>query len=54
VGGGGFTPDPDGFLWDSTPNVASGTPTGWVAQAVLADGLGTDAEVTAYVICAAP
>ena len=37
VGGGGFTPDFDSFLWDSTPNVESGTPTGWVAQAV--DGL---------------
>jgi hypothetical protein len=53
VGGGGFTPDDDAFLWDSTPNAESGTPTGWVAQAVVA-GLGTEADVTAYVICAAP
>jgi hypothetical protein len=54
VGGGGFTPELDGFLWDSSPNVESGTPTGWIAQATLADGLATEAEVTAYVICAAP
>jgi hypothetical protein len=54
VGGGGVTPDADSFLWVSKPNVDSGTPTGWVAQAVVAGGLGTDASVTAYVICAAP
>ena len=54
VGGGGVTPDTDSFLWGSEPNVDGGTPTGWVAQAVVADGLGTDANVTAYVICAAP
>jgi hypothetical protein len=54
VGGGGFAPEADAFLWDSSPTVESGTPTAWIAQAVLADGLGTEAEVTAYVICAAP
>lgn len=54
VGGGGVTPDTDSFLWGSEPNEDSGTPTGWVAEAVVADGLGTDANVTAYVICAAP
>ena len=54
VGGGGFTDDANAFLWDSTPNANSGTPTGWIAQAMIADGTGTDANVTAYVICAAP
>jgi hypothetical protein len=54
VGGGGFTPDPDSFLWESAPDVESGTPTAWVASAVVADGAATPAEVTAYVICAAP
>lgn len=54
VGGGGVTPDADSFLWVSSPNVQDGTPTGWIAEAVIADGLGTEANVTAYVVCAAP
>ena len=49
VGGGGSAPD--GWLYQSGPNVASGTPTGWTAAAD--DGAG-DVNVTAYVICAAP
>ena len=51
VGGGGFSPD--GFLYDSSPNATSGTPTDWVASADT-DFMGTPAQVQAYVICAAP
>jgi hypothetical protein len=51
TGGGGFSSD--GFLFDSSPNATSGTPTDWVAQAELGDGSGP-AQVQAYVICASP
>jgi hypothetical protein len=49
IGGGGIT---DAFLYESRPDVDTGIPFGWVASA--ADGAGTEADVTAYVICAAP
>jgi hypothetical protein len=63
VGGGGFTPDLDGYLWDSSPvdeagnNVAEGQPArGWAASASIpesASGTGdTGADVQAYVVCA--
>jgi hypothetical protein len=50
LGGGGSTSD--GFIYDTSPNVASGTPTGWVASAEMPDG--NDASVQAWVICGAP
>lgn len=52
VGGGGFTTELDAFLFDSSPSVASGTPTDW--QAGASTTAGDDAEVQAYVICASP
>ena len=52
IGGGGITDDTDTFLYESRPDVDTGIPFGWVASA--ADGAGTEAAVTAYVICAAP
>lgn len=67
VGGGGFSPSDDGYLWDSSPidaagdPVADGTPAaGWAASAAIPEsGSGgvppdTAADVQAYVICAAP
>jgi Collagen triple helix repeat (20 copies) len=48
TGGGGFSSN--GFLVDSQPDPATGTPTGWQAQAELANGL--SANVQAYVVCA--
>ena len=54
IGGGGITEDTDAFLYESGPDVDTGIPTGWYASAKVADGAGTDAAVTAYVICAAP
>jgi len=50
VGGGGFTAD--GALYESAPSATSGTPTDWVASAQTASG--ADAQVQAWVICAAP
>jgi hypothetical protein len=50
VGGGGFTPDPDSFLYNSSPPNDSGTPTSWEAGAQ--NTLGDDAQVQAYAICA--
>jgi hypothetical protein len=52
VGGGGFTPDPDSFLYGSAPTIESGTPTDWEADALTT--LGAPANVQAYVICASP
>jgi hypothetical protein len=48
TGGGGFSSN--GFLVDSQPDPATGTPTGWQAQADLAAG--GPANVQAYVVCA--
>ena len=50
LGGGGTSSD--GFIYDTSPNVGSGTPTGWVASAEQADG--SDAQVQAWVVCGAP
>ena len=50
LGGGGTSPD--GFIWDTGPNVETGTPTGWVASATDADGI--DVPVQAWVVCGAP
>ena len=50
LGGGGTSTD--GFLYDSSPDVATGTPTGWVASAEQSDG--SPANVQAWVICGAP
>jgi hypothetical protein len=50
VGGGGFTPEADAFLYDSSPPNPSGTPTSWDAGAQTTGGL--DAEVQAFAICA--
>jgi hypothetical protein len=50
VGGGGFAST--GFLYDSSPNATSGTPTDWVASAEEPGGM--PGQVQAYVICAAP
>jgi hypothetical protein len=50
LGGGGTSSD--GFIYDTSPNVGSGTPTGWVASAEQTDG--SDAQVQAWVICGAP
>jgi hypothetical protein len=59
VGGGGFTPDPDGYLWESTPSDEVGNPiNGWSASASIPDADPTlddaPANVQAWVICAAP
>jgi hypothetical protein len=65
VGGGGFTPDPQGYLFDSSPVDAAGIPAedgaqpgGWLAQAATADADHTTGDpltdVLAYVICATP
>jgi hypothetical protein len=50
TGGGGFSLD--GFLVDSRPDPAPGTPTGWQAEAEVSGG--APAFVQAYVICAEP
>jgi hypothetical protein len=51
--GGGGSPGVDGYLTDSEPDASDGEiPTGWLASAAESDG--TPAEVTAWVICAAP
>ena len=50
LGGGGTSSD--GFIYDTSPNVSSGIPSGWVASAEQADG--TDAQVQAWVVCGAP
>jgi hypothetical protein len=50
VGGGALSSD--GFLVAVGPNVTSGTPTGWAAQAD--DGGGGDAHVRVSVVCAKP
>jgi len=52
VGGGGFTDTANSFLYDSSPGQLSGTPTSWFVAAE--DTSGADANVEAYVICAAP
>jgi hypothetical protein len=52
-GGGTVAAGEVGYLWDSGPTVATGTPTGWQAQADLV-ATGADANVQAFVICAAP
>ena len=52
VGGGGYTSDPNSFLYASAPTTEVGTPTAWGALAETTAG--ADANVTAYVICAAP
>jgi hypothetical protein len=52
VGGGGFTPDPLSFLYNSSPTIVSGTPTDWEAAAQT--DVGDPAQVQAYVICASP
>jgi hypothetical protein len=52
VGGGGFTPDPLSFLYNSSPTIVSGTPTDWEAAAQT--DIGDPANVQAYVICASP
>ena len=49
IGGGGIT---DAFLYESLPDPPEGIPFGWSASAKAADA--ADANVTAYVICAAP
>ena len=50
--GGGATSS-DGYIYDTSPNVGSGTPTGWVASAAHpADD--SAAQVQAWVVCAAP
>jgi hypothetical protein len=52
VSGGGETGFTEETLVGTTPNVVSGTPTGWVAEAeTLSKEPGT---VTAYVVCAKP
>jgi hypothetical protein len=53
VGGGGVATGLDGVLWASNPTPASGTPTGWEADAVDRAG-GADDTAQAYVICASP
>ena len=50
VGGGALSSD--GYLVAVGPNVTSGTPTGWAAQAD--DGFGGDAHVRVSVVCAKP
>jgi|SRR5215211_3307407 len=56
TGGGGVTPQPDSYIWDSSPTVSTGTPTAWEAQAeeVVAAPPNPAATVQAYVVCAAP
>jgi Collagen triple helix repeat (20 copies) len=50
TGGGGSSTN--GFLVNSLPTPVTGTPTGWTAEAELANG--SPASVEAWVICAAP
>jgi hypothetical protein len=52
TGGGGFTDAASSFLWESAPVQTSGTATTWSASAQ--NTTGTDVNVQAYVICAAP
>ena len=52
IGGGGITEDPDAFLYESRPDAIDTLPIGWTASARVAGG--GEADVTAYVICAAP
>jgi hypothetical protein len=52
TGGGATLQQADAFLEDLSPNPPTGTPTGWQADAV--DGMGVDAAVQTWVICAAP
>jgi hypothetical protein len=54
TGGGGFTGEPSGYLYDSSPVGGEGaTPTAWDASAasVVDD---SPVDVQAYAICAAP
>ena len=51
LGGGGTSSD--GLIWDTGPKEATGTPTGWTAQAVQGDGT-SSAMVQAWVVCGAP
>jgi hypothetical protein len=52
TGGGGFVSSANAYLFDSSPPTLAQPPTAWQAQAELVAG--GDAEVQAYVICAAP
>jgi hypothetical protein len=57
VGGGGFTGDTGGYLYNSTPLENPGeTPTAWTASAASAADptLDEPVNVQAWVICAAP
>jgi hypothetical protein len=57
VGGGGFTPESGGYIFNSTPVEAAGqTPTAWTASAASAaeDSFDEPVQVQAWVICAAP
>jgi hypothetical protein len=57
VGGGGFTGDTGGYLYNSTPLEDVGqTPTAWTASAASAEDTTLDdpVNVQAWVICAAP
>jgi hypothetical protein len=57
VGGGGFTGDAGGYLYNSTPEQDAGqTPTAWTASAASAADATLDdpVNVQAYAICAAP
>jgi Collagen triple helix repeat (20 copies) len=57
VGGGGFTADAGGYLFNSTPVEGPGqTPTAWTASAASAEDATLDqpVNVEAWVICAAP
>jgi hypothetical protein len=57
VGGGGFTGDAGGYLYNSTPLEDPGqTPTGWTASAASAADATLDepVNVQAWVVCAAP
>jgi hypothetical protein len=65
VGGGGFSPELDGYLWASAPVDANGDPIvddgtppgGWAVSASIPEsaadpGVDVDSVVQAYVICA--
>ena len=57
VGGGGFTGDDGGYLYNSTPAENAGeTPTAWTASAASAADATLDepVNVQAYAICASP
>lgn len=57
VGGGGFTGDEGGYLYNSSPQEDAGeTPTAWTASAASAADptLDEPVNVQAYAICAAP